>query len=64
MPKKESFTTSIICPRCGSSGTAIWEENENPVHGSGLDAKLVEVSGKFKIINGYKIKCKDCGELI
>ena len=35
MAKRERFTTSINCQMCQETGTASWEENENPVYSAG-----------------------------
>lgn len=47
MPKRETFSAHIECKRCGKTGKAVWEENENPVHGGGLDRELKELDAGF-----------------
>ena len=54
------FTSTLKCNRCGLQGTAYWEENENPIHGAGLDTKLVKVSEGFRKASGNKIICISC----
>jgi hypothetical protein len=60
MSKKEEFTSPIKCNSCGLQGTACCEENENPVHGAGLDTKVGKVSEGFKKVSGNKIICISC----
>lgn len=64
MSKKEQFTSIITCKKCGVSGTAYWEENENPVHGGGLDTRLLKVSGEFYISGKSEIRCRSCGSVV
>jgi len=45
MAKRETYSSSIECFVCGKKGMAIWEENENPVYGGGLNAKLISYDG-------------------
>ncbi len=60
MPKTEQYTGAIKC-KCGQSGTATYEENENPVHHQGrLDTRLIMVSEGFSIRAG-KAFCDSCG---
>lgn len=40
MAKREQYGAAVKCPQCGKEGTAIWEENENPVHCIGLNREL------------------------
>ncbi|MFM0742247.1 hypothetical protein PQQ51_33940 [Paraburkholderia xenovorans] len=66
MPKRETFSSPIECKRCGKTGRATWEENENPVHGDGLDRELKELDagfhpGKGQDLSGdVAIICDDC----
>ncbi len=47
MAKRETFGAAVACPKCKLTGTATWEENENPVHGNGLERELIEVPTGF-----------------
>jgi hypothetical protein len=67
MAKREEFGAYVSCPKCGKSGTACWEENENPVHGDGLARTLVktppgfhQVQGELDAAGDPKISCDDC----
>lgn len=45
MAKREQFSAHIECKKCGKSGTATWEENENPIFGSERD--LIKIPAGF-----------------
>lgn len=66
MAKRETFRAAVSCPRCGKSGSATWEENENPVHAGGLDRELVDVPHGFRrgqnrdADGDPEIICNDC----
>lgn len=62
MAKREQFGSAVICPQCGKSGTARWEENENPVHGGGLARELLEVPPGFH--RGKKVDASGDPELL
>lgn len=64
MTKKEYFKSKISCEKCNTTGTANWVENENPIHGNGLDTKLLDVSNDFEDVGENKIKCSKCGLII
>jgi len=67
-PKSESIEESmtrreqaIVCPNCKKSGSAIWEDHENPVHlGLELGTALMSVSRGFRVGEGTKIFCTTC----
>lgn len=61
MSKKEKFSAPIECPKCGNKGSAEWEENEDPVHGRGFDAKLISVTGAFETTGRESVRCSICG---
>jgi len=63
MARREKFTSALACPKCNKTGKAEWDENENPVHGGGLDARLISVSEGF-IKSGNKIECSTCKVVI
>jgi hypothetical protein len=50
------FVTPLVCPECGQTGTAAWEETE------GLDKTTTpkSVSTGFRI-SGHEVLCIDCG---
>ena len=66
MPKRENFSTSLKYPNCKLVGRAQWSENENPVHGDGLDSTLDSVTDGFLIDHNKnlqgdtKILCSKC----
>jgi hypothetical protein len=62
MAKREQFTQPLRCT-CGAKGSAIYEENENPMHAGGhLDTELIGVKGAFeRTPKGFK--CRKCGEV-
>ena len=66
MARREQFSTNFKCPNCKNSGSALWEENENPVYGNGLNRELVSVSDGFCVTTGAKqasdteIVCTEC----
>ena len=64
MALRENFTTAIKCPKCNKTGTAEWSENENPMHGGGLDTRLISVSNGFINTTGNKIECSICNVAI
>lgn len=70
MAKRETYSTHIECVRCGVSGQASWEENENPVHGDGLERELLGVSSGFSVGSGKcddgtpEITCGKCGSTV
>jgi ribosomal protein S27E len=70
MAKREFITSHLKCEDCGTTGTAEWSENENPVHGRGLDSKLLSVSDGFKAgigtvaMGDQAIECTGCGKII
>ena len=65
MPKKEKYTSDLICHKCNCTGKAEWEENANPVHAGGkLDTRLISVSDGFIKMQGNKIICKSCNGVI
>jgi len=70
MAKREQFNTNMVCPACGKSGAATWEENENPVYASGDGTKLVALPvgfrrGQARDISGKpEIICIDCNKPI
>ena len=70
MSKREFITSHLKCEDCGTTGTAEWSENENPVHGRGLDSKLLGVTegfarGEGKVAMGDQaIVCTDCGRVV
>jgi hypothetical protein len=48
MAKRETFTAKLVCPKCGKTGTATFEENENPMHTGGVfDRTLESMSAGF-----------------
>lgn len=47
MAKREQFGAAVKCPQCKKTGTATWEENENPVHAGGNERELIEVPSGF-----------------
>jgi len=63
MAKRENFSSAIICPSCEKVGQASFSENENPVHGKGLDKRVEFVSDGFKVLS-QKIFCVDCNVVI
>lgn len=70
MAKRETYSTHIECKRCNVSSEARWEENENPVHGNGLERELISVGSGFatgteKCEDGTpEILCVKCGVAI
>ena len=51
----------IVCPNCTKTGSAIWEDHENPVHlGLELRTALISVSRGFRMGEGTKIFCTTC----
>jgi hypothetical protein len=60
MAKRERFEMALKC-ECGKTGTARWEEDENPVYSGGrLNLILVSVSEGFRIERGAEIVCLEC----
>ncbi len=52
---------AIVCPNCKKTGSAIWEDHENPVHlGLELGTALMSVSRGFRVGEGTKIFCTTC----
>ena len=70
MAKREWIRTHIECKTCGNTGTAEWSENENPVHGRGLDSILHSVTEGFaagpgKVALGdQEILCLTCKTVV
>ena len=67
MAKRERYSATIKCKKCGQTGTGEFEENENPVHGRGFDTVIKSVSSGFKLqlVNGKEaIYCEVCDEII
>ena len=66
MAKREQYGAAVECHLCKKKGSATWEENENPVHGGGLDRVLLEVPVGFHRGNGTdvagdtEIICDEC----
>ena len=66
MPKRETYSSHLKCPKCNNQGTAVWSENENPVYGGGLDCQLESVSAGFEISSKPRSKeepeiiCTEC----
>jgi len=63
MAKREEIYTPLVCPECGSKGTTISSENENPVSGGGLDERFERVEGPFEHHPGVGFQCKTCGQV-
>jgi hypothetical protein len=69
MAKQETFTAKLICPNCRTTGEAICEENENPVHTGGkFDRVVLSISKGFQA-GGYldgneQLICSSCRVLI
>lgn len=71
MARREEVSTSLVCPGCGTEGTAEWSENENPVHAGGsFDRRLLSVSKGFILgpgmasIGDPEILCEECGKAV
>ncbi len=63
MPKRETYEQPIKCRKCGNSGTAEFEEFENPVFAGGnLGTQLKRVSEGFTLDAG-SIHCQ-CGAVV
>ncbi|WPO67714.1 hypothetical protein SDC64_01875 [Acinetobacter haemolyticus] len=66
MAKREQFFDQVQCPKCGLKGQVQWEENENPVHGDGLDRELLsvpkgfELSGCIEANGDPQLQCSKC----
>lgn len=66
MSKRERFCAHIKCKKCGREGEVEWEENENPVHGDGLDRELIsapagfELSGTNETNGDPQLQCSKC----
>ena len=64
MGKRETYPARMECPKCGASGIATWEENENPVYSRGeLDRQLREVPEGFRR-SGDRVLCGGCGATV
>jgi nitrogen PTS system EIIA component len=50
----------IVCPNCKKTGSAMWEDIDNPVHGGEIDSTLLAVSCGFRIGEGTEIFCATC----
>ncbi|WP_288392487.1 hypothetical protein [uncultured Herbaspirillum sp.] len=67
MAKREKFSAPIECKKCGKTGRATWEENENPVYGNGAARELIDVSEGFRrggakdSAGDPEIICAKCG---
>jgi Zn ribbon nucleic-acid-binding protein len=60
MAKREPFPAAIKCPQCKRTGTAWWEEYENPVYAGGdLGTTLKNVSAGFRK-SSNEAYCDDC----
>ncbi len=59
MAKRETYSSSIECFVCGKKGTAIREDNGNPVYGGGLNMKLISSDG-FSRRGDDEFICEDC----
>lgn len=44
---RERFSTTIVCPRCGQTGAALWEENVGRERPRGPERKLILLSQGF-----------------
>lgn len=67
MSRRESYSAYLECPKCRRKGSAVWEENENPVHNGGnLARTLKTISDGFHKGNGTdragdpEILCDQC----
>ena len=61
MAKSEPFITVVTCPECGRTGTATWEQDENPVDTDDAGPLLKSVSDGFRSGSESEIYCVDCG---
>ena len=65
-PKRDQFTTSLKCVRCGAGGHAVWEEN-SIITAAGPVTQLIRLSDNFfqqvrKNHQGQpEIACVACG---
>jgi hypothetical protein len=70
MARRERISSHIECKDCGKTGTAEWSENENPVHGRGLDSQLLSVTEGFAkgqgtvALGDQAIVCLTCDKVV
>ena len=69
MARRQTSTSDLKCPICGKTGTAKWQENEDPREQRGdLRSTLISVSRGFSINldspNYPRIFCTRCYSLI
>lgn len=64
MPRREKFEQSVDCEKCKKTGTAKFDEFENPVFAGGnLDTHLLSVTAGFELKSG-KIVCVNCKSVV
>lgn len=60
MAKRETYKGTLIC-ECGARSAAVFDENENPVYGGGLDTRVVSVEPPFQRTIDGRVTCGECG---
>jgi len=66
MGKRERFTATVTCPKCGRNGTAECEELENPVYSRGVLNRTIEsvstgfVKGSPDAAGDQRVLCSKC----
>jgi hypothetical protein len=67
MARRQQYATALKCDRCGTAGSASFEENDGDYSNQGdLGQELLRIEGKFRAKAGRSpiIYCLRCGEKV
>jgi hypothetical protein len=67
MARRQQYATALKCDRCGTAGSASFEENDGDDSNQGdLGQELLRIEGKFRAKAGRSpiIYCLRCGEKV
>ena len=68
MARRDQFTITMICPYCGETGSAVWEENGS-INAKGPQRRLISIHGEFHAESGRTesgdpiVVCNQCDEI-
>ncbi len=53
MARREQYAIALKCDRCGTTGSAAFEENDDESNQGGFSRELLTIEGKFRAEAGH-----------